>query len=268
MNPMMKIDLQWLLICLLFLAGCESKFPPTKTISLTDVKSGIEFILVEPGSFFMGSPAEETGRHGDEDPVRQVKITRPYYLGKYEVTQQQWEAIMGNNPSIFYDYPESGNHPVDMISWDDAAEFISKLNAEGIGQFRMPTEAEWEYACRAGSTARFYWGDDPGYKLLNQYAWGYSRAEGRSHPVGSKEPNAWGFYDLSGGVWEWCSDWRGDYNPADTLDPQGPAEGKSRIYRGGSWFNEPEALRSANRHGHPPDTRGSNSGLRLVLEVE
>jgi formylglycine-generating enzyme required for sulfatase activity len=206
-------------------------------------------------------------RHGDEDPVRKVTISKAFYLSKFEVTQEQWMVIMGENPSVFTDKPNWRNHPVDNVSWNDCQYYIEKLNAMDLGTFRLPTEAEWEYACRAGTSTRFYWGQDSSNVELHQNAWGFSRAEGRSHPVGLKKPNNWNLYDMSGNVWEWCADWRGPYLESDTLDPKGPKNGASKIYRGGSWFNEPAALRSANRHGHPPDTRGTNAGFRLVLEI-
>jgi formylglycine-generating enzyme required for sulfatase activity len=227
----------------------------------------MKFVRISAGTFTMGSDKKELERHGDEDPVRQVTISKDYYIGQYEVKQEQWVAMMGENPSIFTDKPEWRVHPVDNVSWNDCKIFIEKLNALEVGTFRLPTEAEWEYACRAGTTTRFYWGEDPDNRDLHDNAWGFSRAEGRSHPVGLKMPNPWGLYDMSGNVWEWCSDWRKAYSAADTLNPTGPPEGTRKIYRGGSWFNEPAALRSANRHGHPPETRGTNSGLRLVLEM-
>lgn len=237
-----------------------------KTIYLAN-SIQMDFIQIAPCTFMMGSDSDELERHGDEDPVRNVTISKDFYLGKFEVTQEQWLAIMGNNPSTFTDKADWAKHPVDNVSWDDCQLFIEKLDSLGVGTFRLPTEAEWEYACRAGTTTRFYWGTDSTNSVLHDHAWGFSRAEGRSHPVGLKKPNNWGLFDMSGNVWEWCSDWRGPYQDGDTLDPIGPQSGKSKIYRGGSWFNEPAALRSANRHGHPPDTRWTNAGLRLVLEV-
>jgi formylglycine-generating enzyme required for sulfatase activity len=153
-----------------------------------------------------------------------------------------------------------------MVSWRDTQDFLSRLNALNLeGTFRLPTEAEWEYAARAGTTSRFGFGDDPEYGDLSQHAWFYSRAEGRSHNVGLKKPNAWGLFDMHGNVWEWCSDWFAPYaNDLAVTNPQGPALGTHRVIRGGSWFNEPEALRSANRHRHDPDSRQTNLGLRLI----
>jgi formylglycine-generating enzyme required for sulfatase activity len=229
----------------------------------------LKLCYIPAGSFVMGSDSADVFYQGDEFPAHRVTLTRGFYLGQFEVTQAQWEAVMGENPSVFDRYPTSPRHPVDMISWDDCQVFLEKINALGLpGRFRLPTEAEWEYACRAGTETLFYWGDDLALGPMLKHAWFYSRAAGRSHPVGKKQPNAWQLYDMSGGVWEWCQDWRGPYEAGPQTDPTGPATGERRIYRGGSWFNEPEALRSANRHGHPPDTRGTNSGLRVVWEPD
>lgn len=226
----------------------------------------LTFVEIPAGRFVMGSPDGEAGRAADEEPRRDVTISRPFWLGKYELTQAQWRAVMGNNPSTFQDFAASHAHPVEGVSWKDAQEFLAKLNSRGVGQFRLPTEAEWEYAARAGQPTRFPWGDDPNYRELPEYAWFHSRAEGRSHPVGRKRANPWGLHDMNGGVWEWCQDWFGSYPTGPAVDPTGPADGKDRCIRGGSWFNEPEALRSANRHRHPPDSRQTNLGLRLVWQ--
>ena len=266
----MKMSALQYLSCFLFLFVADASNGQQKAENKIIRLAGeieMEFVRILPGIFSMGSRPDELERHGDEDPVRQVTISKDYYLGKYEVTQEQWLALMGHNPSIFTDRADWGKHPVDNVSWNDCQSFITKLNTLGLGIFRLPTEAEWEYACRAGMSTRFYWGTDPKNQELHENAWGFSRAEGRSHPVGLKKPNNWGLFDMSGNVWEWCSDWRGNYMASDTLDPKGPASGTRKIYRGGSWFNEPAALRSSNRHGHPPDTRWTNAGLRLVLEM-
>jgi len=250
-------------------AGCAETPPsPTRTINLPD-GTVLEFVYIAPGTFSMGSNESEIERHNDEGPVRKVSISKGFYLGKYEVTQAQWAAVMGNNPSVMRHFPDSDVHPVDNVSWDDCQAFIEKLNVLDLGNFRLPTEAEWEYACRAGSTTRYYWGTDSTDQQVYEYAWAFPRSEGRSHPVGTKKPNAWGLYDMSGNVWEWCQDWRSSgFSPADTLDPTGAESGKKKVYRGGSWFNKPATLRSANRNGHEPDTGGGpNSGLRLLMEL-
>ncbi|MEM9673263.1 MAG: formylglycine-generating enzyme family protein [Bacteroidota bacterium] len=257
-------------ILLLALVSCQSPTPAQSiTIELPD-STNLEMIYIPSGSFLMGSHPEELDRHGDEGPVRNVTISKGFYLGKYELTQAQWRVVMGDNPSVFRNFPDSDVHPVDNVSWNDAQQYIEKINTLDLGTFRLPTEAEWEYACRAGTEARFYWGTDSACWQTRQHAWAFSYSEGRSHSVGLKEPNAWGLYDMGGNVWEWCQDWRSsDYDAADTVDPTGATEGTKKVYRGGSWFNKPSTLRSANRNGHEPDTGGgTNSGFRLLMEVK
>lgn len=225
----------------------------TRTVRLAE--TALQFVQVPAGRFLMGSPETEAGRARDESPQIEQEIPRSFWLGQFEVTQKQWHAVMGSNPSVF----RGEDLPVEMVSWDDIQQFLLKVNAMGLGRFRLPTEAEWEYAARAGSTARFSFGDDANYQSLPDYAWFYSRAEGATHPVGTRKPNPWGLYDIYGNVWEWCAD---AYSPA--LDQ--PRNDPGRIIRGGSWFNEPEALRAANRHRHAPDSRQTNIGFRLVWE--
>ena len=178
------------------------------------------------------------------------------------MTQEFWEKIMGYNPSIF----KNPGNPVEMVSWNDCKAFIKILNNrwDGVGTFRLPTEAEWEYACRMGEpNYRNDQGELIEWQLL-KYAWFYSRSEGKCHPVASKEADKMGFYDLQGSLWEWCEDWKGAYTGSSEKDPIGPKTGTHKIYRGGSWFNEPEALRPENRNAHEPDKVFTNAGLRLV----
>lgn len=251
----------------IFLAGAAlaSAAPVERAVTLAD-GTAFTFVHLPAGRFVMGSPDDEAGRARDEAPRREVAITRPFWLGKFEVTQAQWRAVMEENPSTFQDFAASAAHPVEGVSWLDVQDFITRLNARGVGRFRLPTEAEWEYAARAGTATRFPWGDDPAYRELPEHAWFYSRAEGRSHPVGQKRASAWGLHDMLGGVWEWCDDGFAPYAEGPAVDPRAPATGEARVIRGGSWFNEPEALRPANRHRHPPDSRQTNLGLRLVWE--
>ena len=252
--------------CVLAMAAISwGAVPRERLVTLAD-GTAFTFVEVPAGRFLMGSPVGEAGRAADEGPPREVTISRSFWLGKHEVTQAQWNVVMKSNPAMFRDFPASAQHPVDGVSWHDAQAYLERLNGLGLGAFRLPTEAEWEYAARAGSADRFPWGDDPALRELPRHGWYYPRSEGRSHPVGLKEPNPWGLHDMFGGVWEWCADWFGPYAPGPAVDPRGPAEGKDRCIRGGSWFNEPEALRSANRHRHPPDSRQTNLGLRLVWE--
>jgi len=252
----------------IFLFACEQDPEATKSIQLPNGEE-MAFVYIPSGNFLMGSAPDELERHGDEGPVRRVHLTKGFYMGTYEVTQAQWESVMGENPSVFKNFTDASQHPVDMISWNRAQEFVEKINGLGVGTFRLPTEAEWEYACRAGTETRYYWGTDSTDWKVYDYAWAFSQAEGRSHAVGLKKPNAWALYDMSGNVWEWCSDWRSSaYNPADTLNPTGAETGEKKVYRGGSWFNKPSTLRTANRNGHEPDKVDPNAGLRLVMELE
>jgi len=241
----------------------KSVVSDTKTFHLA---SGLplELVPIPAGRFLRGSPDSEVGRQKDEGPQHYVDIPDAFYMGRFEITQAQWQRLMGSNPSTFQHTITSANLPVDRVSWEDAQSFIEKLNQRFEGTFSLPTEAEWEYACRAGSSERFPWGEDSNFRELNQHGWFNSRAEGKSHAVGSKQPNDWGLYDMHGNVWEWCQDWFGPYEEETVRNPKGPSEGSHKVIRGGSWFNEPEALRNANRHRHPIDSRQTNLGLRVV----
>lgn len=197
---------------------------------------GIEFVLIPAGKFIMGSPPDEFDRDSDEGPQHEVEITRPFYLGIYEVTQAQWWAVMGNNPS---DFKNCGDDcPVDYVSWNDVQKFIRKLNSmEKTDKYRLPTEAEWEYACRAGTQSAYCFGND--INQLGEYAWvnkiGELDSDRGTHPVGKKRPNAWGLYDMHGNVAEWCQDWYGEYSPHLKIDPTGPSRGRERVVRGWLW---------------------------------
>ena len=227
---------------------------------------GIEFVLIPAGTFQMGS------EHGndDEKPVHTVHLSRPFYLGIYPVTQRQWEAVMGSNPSRF----QGPEHPVEQVSWDKVQEFIRSLNThEGRALYRLPTEAEWEYAARAGATGAYCFGDD--VTQLAQYAWYEDNARGTTHPVGQLQPNAWGLYDMHGNVWEWVQDWYDNQEYARraatgtaVVDPAGPAAGSHRVFRGGSWGNTTRNCRSADRGGYAPGVRGGTLGFRLLREVQ
>ena len=198
---------------------------------------------------------------GRERPVMQVRISRAFYLGKYEVTQGQWKAVMGNNPSYF---KECGlDCPVERVSWEDVQKFIGKLNAmDGAGTYRLPTEAEWEYAVRAGTTGDRYAAD------LDAIAWcGLVNYRGRTHPVGGKAPNAFGLYDMIGNVWEWVQDWYGLYPGGVVTDPEGPVFGRKRTSRGGGWYGNAGNCRSSFRIGDRPDRRIAYLGFRLLRTV-
>jgi len=202
-------------------------------------------------------------RLGVDNPevLHKVTISEPFFLGVFEVTQSQWKAVMGSNPSYF---KNNSNNPVENVSWNDCQKFLTKINTMGIGKFRLPTEAEWEYACRAGSTTRFPWGNDPNYSQLRQYAWYDGNSNGTSHSVGQKKPNAWGLYDMHGNVWEWCSDFYGDYSSGNQTDPRGATSGSYRVMRSGGWDNFAEQLRSAYRSGDKPTFADVDLGFRLV----
>ncbi len=241
----------------------EPRSPSEKTYK--DPTTGMEFVLIPSGRFTMGSPSSEPDRRSDEGPQHEVTLSRPFYMGKYEVTQAQWQAVMGNNPSGFQGCDQC---PVERVSWNDMQEFIQMLNERaGMTGYRLPTEAEWEYACRAGSQGVYSFGDDAG--SLEWYAWHGGNSSGKTHPVGRKRANAWGLYDLHGNVWEWCQDWYGPYAPGALTDPTGPSSGPYRVFRGGSWLNDPWALRCSHRNGFvPSDRNAAILGFRLAFSPQ
>jgi len=218
----------------------QVKFPITDTLDML-------FKKIPEGSFMMGSPEDEKDREEDEGPLHKVTITKPFYMGIYEVTQDQWNKVMEipayTNPSKFAGRPDN---PVEQISWNQVQEFFQRINSRGEGLFRLPTEAEWEYACRAGTTTRFYWGDDPDYKKMDEYVWHAGYPDGTTHPVGQKKPNPWGLYDMGGNVSEFCQDRYGPYEEGEQVDPKGPKPGKGVVSRGGDWFHF-HGSRSADR---------------------
>lgn len=229
----------------------QSLWPETLCNSI-----GIEFVLIPAGEFMMGM----TDGDDDECPVHMVRISQPFYLGKYQVTQAQWEAVMESNPSRF---TGDSNKPVEQVPWEDAQEFIRRLNAKEEGtKHRLPTEAEWEYVARAGSKAAYSFGN--GSSRLSEYAWYRENASGGTRPVGQLKPNAWGVYDMHGNIWEWVQDWYGEY-PAETVtDPQGPSSGSRRAYRDGSWVDNAEDCRSVHRGGAALGPRLGFLGVRLL----
>jgi eukaryotic-like serine/threonine-protein kinase len=242
--------------------------PKTWTNSL-----GMTFVRIEPGKFVMGST-----KGSDEKPPHTVKITRPYSLGAHEVTQRHYQAVMGVNPSRF---KGSDGLPVEQVSWLDAVTFCNKFSekegrapcyringeevtvVEGDG-YRLPTEAEWEYACRAGSTIRYPFGDNEAE--LGEYAWFSGNSTSQTHPVGQKRPNRWGLYDMLGNVWEWCQDGydAGYYATSPPVDPPGPSGATSRVFRGGGWNSPPADCRPACRNRGAPVNRSTDLGFRLA----
>ena len=225
---------------------------------------------IPAGMFTMGSPASEQDRQGVESPQTVVTLTREFWMGKYEVTQAEYLAVMGSNPSAF---TGDLNRPVEQVSWNDATNYCAKLTARELSSgrlppgyaYRLPTEAEWEYAARAGTTTRFTFGDDPGYTQLADYAWYWDNGGHTNHPAGPKQPNPWGLYHMYGRVWEWCSDWYGTYPGGSVTDPNGPGSGAVRVLRGGSWYAGGQSCRSATRYFSTPDRLNDDVGFRVVL---
>jgi len=231
------------------------QLPASVLIQLPPRKNsiGMQFKLLPGGTFTMG----------DGDDAHQVTLTKPFGLGVYEVTQQQYEKVMGKNPSKF----KAPQNPVEQVIWNDAVEFCRKLSdlpsEKSRGYvYRLPTEAEWEYACRAGTTTTYSFGDSE--SELGDYGW-YDKNSGKTtHPVGSKKPNGWGLYDMHGNVWEWCQDWYGSYPSGSTTDPTGAASGSSRVRRGGSWLSYSVLCRSASRSRGTPGIRSIILGFRVL----
>jgi eukaryotic-like serine/threonine-protein kinase len=224
---------------------------------------GMQFRLIPAGKFLMGSPGNEKGRSSDE-LQHEVILTRPFYLGIYPVTQGEYERVMGRNPSHF----KGDRHPVECVSWEDAMAYIERLNSiheeKSLGRrYRLPTESEWEYACRAGSTSAYCFGAEE--SRLGDYAWYGSNSGSETHPVGKKKPNAWGLHDMHGNVWEWCSDWYGDYPGVTVTDPTGPKDGLLRVHRGGGWSGGAAYCRSSCRSWYDPSSRFLSLGFRLAL---
>ena len=227
---------------------------------------GMKFAWIPPGAFLMGSPRNEKAR-SDKETQHKVTLTKGFYMGVNLVTQEQWQAVMSGNPSH---YKGEKNLPVDSVSWDDCQEFIKKLREKDQKPYRLPTEAEWEYACRAGTTTPFYFGSSLAQDQANcssgiANSLGRLFFTGKTTPVCNYPPNAWGLHDMHGNLWEWCQDWNGEYPKHEVTDPQGPNSGKHRVLRGGSWFNNPDHCRSAGRNGNEPGGRSDRYGFRLCF---
>ena len=223
--------------------------------------NGVRFkmIAVEGGVFTMGATSEQQSPDGNEKPTHTVTLS-DYYIGETEVTQELWAAVMGSNPSYF-----TGNmqRPVEMVSWDDCQTFIQKLNWLTGANFRLPTEAEWEFAARGGRSSRGY--QYSGSNNLGDVAWYDDNSSSTTYPVKTKSPNELGIYDMSGNVWEWCQDWKGSYSSSSQTNPKGPGTGSYRVFRGGGWDSYARSCRSAYRSFNTPDFWYDDLGLRLVL---
>lgn len=220
---------------------------------------GTEFVLIPAGELSRGS-----NRYSHKTLVDNVVISRPFYLGKYPVTQEEWKTVMGSNPSCF----EGDDRPVECVSWNDVQDFVARLNEmEGTDKYRLPSEDEWEYACRAGTTTRYSFGDAD--SKLGEYAWYYGNSEHQTHSVGQKKPNPWGLYDMHGNVWEWC---RNRYHEIyeDTLayaSAWAAFSGLGQILRGGGWVNYPKKCRSTYRISFHPNYGHYSLGFRLLRSV-
>ena len=224
-----------------------------------DNSIGMKFTLIQAGEFYMGSEEFD-----DEEPVHKVRINNPFYLGTYPVTQREWKAVMRRNPSDL----KGDDLPVEQVSWDDVQKFIKKLNEkEGTDKYRLPSEAEREYACRAGTTTRYSFGDDE--SKLGNYAWYDDNSEEETYPVGQKKPNSWGLYDMHGNVWEWVQDeWHDNYDGAPTDGSAWEREdGADRVLRGSGWYGNAKGGRSALRNRSDPRDRDYGLGFRLLQEV-
>jgi formylglycine-generating enzyme required for sulfatase activity len=247
---------------------CEAQPPKEITNSI-----GIKLVLIPKGTFMMGSPASEQGRDDDETQ-HEVTISEDYYLGVFEVTQAQYEKVIGTNPSYFQRAKvadQNADLPVESVSWDDAVEFCKRLSdlpeEKKAGRvYRLPTEAEWEYASRAGTQTAFHFGDDFG--SLADYGHFQIDQERETHAVGTKKPNPWGLFDMYGNVWEFCADHHAPrYAEESVVDPRGPEQGTERVARGGSYLSKPNHCRSAARQACNPDQVFDDCGFRIVLEI-
>jgi len=255
----------YLVMTLLSVVGCGRGGE-----TYTDPITGLRFVRIDRGEFIMGSPANEAGRQGDEYQHR-VVLPRPFYISATEVTQAQWQAVMGGNPSRFVHL--GGDGPVEQVSWDEVQVFLRRLSEKGNGTFRLPTEAEWEYACRAGTETAYAFGRqlstaranyDGRYPLAGQEKGAFRGSPSR---VASFEPNRWGVFDAHGNVWEWCADEYCAYSAGTTVNPVSVCGSKYKVIRGGSWYFGADSARSAMRYTHEPQLKGFSIGFRVVREV-
>jgi len=280
----MKVKIILSSLVLAFVAGCAT-IPPEYQEKISgdfgpsqgDVilnSIGMKLVYIQAGDFMMGSglsPSQVSSQFGgnadwykDEHPQHKVKISEGFWMGQTEVTQAQYRAVMDTNPSNF----KGDNNPVEQVNWSDAMEFCKKLSQKEIGRtYTLPTEAQWEYACRAGTSTVFSFGNSE--SSLGDYAWYKSNSNDKTHPVGQKRPNDFGLYDMHGNVWEWCRDWydSGYYNKNIITDPENTQGDSNRVLRGGCWDHPPVYFRSAERARFDTDSRYNNSGFRVVLSV-
>jgi formylglycine-generating enzyme required for sulfatase activity len=241
-------------LLIILLALCSLASAPAPVSSAL----AIDMVSVQGGTFRMGCTSEQGNQcSGGERPVRNVTLG-DFHIGKYPVTQAQWEAVMGNNPSHF----KGGSLPVENVSWNDVQQFISKLNSMTGRRYRLPTEAEWEFAARGGRNSRGF--IYSGSNNLDEVAWHGGNSGSRTHPVGTKRANELGIHDMTGNVWEWVSDWFGTYPSTDQTNPQGPSSGSGRVIRGGCWSRDAGGCRVSSRHDRTPGIRYNLVGFRLA----
>lgn len=247
----------------------DSKIPENSENSkihevFTSTSTGIEFVLIPAGEFEISSPPKEKDKLPYECPTHKITIKQSFYMGKSSVTQKQWKKIMRKNPSHF----KGDDRPVEMVSWKEVKKFVKKLNEkERTDKYRLPSEAEWEYACRTGTQTGYYFGDD--WSKLNEYAWYAQNSGGQTHPIGQKKPNPWGLYDMHGNVWEWVQD-RWHENCSNSPSDGSAWEDKEdshRVSRGGSWYCDAFLCRSDSRFRRDPENHISNLGFRLLREL-
>jgi formylglycine-generating enzyme required for sulfatase activity len=246
-----------------------ARFYQTVTLAATGPDPA-RWAWINPGTFLMGSPITEFDRSPDESPQTSVTLTHGFWMERYEVNQGEYIAITGTNDSTFVG---DTNQPVEQVNWFDASNYCALLTSQeqAAGRipagyvYRLPTEAEWEYAARAGTTNRFPFGDDRTYTQLQNYAWFSTNSNQTTHDVGGKLPNPWGMYDMSGNVWEWCADYYGPYSGGAVTDSTGPSSGADHVMRGGSSFFPGGDSRPAGRNFNPPDFQSHGIGIRVVL---
>ena len=243
-----------------------AQVPPARGVTIAP-QVEMQFRWIKPGRFRMGSAPNETKRDADEGPQSEVEITRGFYLGTYEVTQQQWQAVMGDNPAAFQQGDDPQSRPVESVSWNDCAEFVQRLRELWeSANFDCRPKPNGNTRAERARPSPFYWGEVNEAWEAYPHAWTNSRSFATTHAVGTKPPNPWGLHDMSGNVWEWCQDWYAPYPDSDRVDPTGPKTGTAKVFRGGSYYDFPHSLRSANRHRHHPDERYTAIGLRVVWE--
>ena len=238
------------------------------TLKLGNGKS-MKLVLIPAGSFMMGSPADEKDRSDSEGPQHRVTISKPFFMGVTAVTQGQWSAVMGSRPWEGKFSQNNEENPASSLAWIEASQFCNKLSARTGKRVRLPTEAQWEYACRAGTQTRFYYGDDPDAASLADFAWydknTFNVDQAYPHSVGQKKPNAWGLYDMHGNVNQWCSDWLGPYPARPVIDPTGPATGTMRVLRGGSFVIGAKLCRAAWRNRNIINRHVIDNGCRVIV---